>query len=239
MCSGAVPSTELPSGEDRPADHTEASLDHCEDVPTIVSKTGRQRRKTSQYISKRQAVNLIEALKFANIIGYPLNVSVDISWLFFAGSIDDRTRFARWQQRLSKWTSRRNFPLIMIWTREVGKRGGINTHVLLHIPPWLMESGDFRRDFRQALERAFEPEGGVNHERALNIQPAYSPEGKLNYNLKGIDPRHAKEVGVSASFQGDLEGKRVGCTENISARARKRLQLGKQASGAVLQVEIR
>ena len=26
---------------------------------------------------------------------------------------------------------------------------------------------------------------------------------------------------MRASFQGDLEGKRVGCTENIGARARK------------------
>ena len=186
---------------------------------------------TSQYISKQQAVNLIAALEFANVIGCPLNVCVDIAWVFFFGTLDDRTRFARWQQRLSKWTTRRDFPLTMIWTREVGKREGINTHVLLHIPPWLMESGDFRRDFRQALERAFEPEGGVNDERALKIQPAYSPEGKLNYNLKGIDPRNAKVARGARVVSGDLQGKRVGCTENISARARRSFLSG--ALGAV------
>jgi hypothetical protein len=165
-------------------------------------------------------MNLMEALKFANFIGCPLNVSVDISWPFFSGSVDDRTRFARCQQRLSKWTTRRDFPLRMIWMRQVGKQGGVHTHVLLHIPPWLMESGDFRRDFRRAVERAFEPEGGPHDARAMIIQSAYSPEGKLRYNLKGLDPRGANELGVRASFQGDLERKRVGCTENISARAR-------------------
>jgi hypothetical protein len=180
-------------------------------------------KKRTKYISKRQAMNLIAALKFANVIDCPVNVSLDISWVFFAGSVDDRTRFVRCQERLSKWTTRRGFPLTMIWTREVGRNGGINTHVLLHVPSWLMNNGDFER----ALERAFEPEGGPNHEKAIKVQRAYFPEGKLRYNLKGIDPKHAKESGVRASDQGDLEGKRAGCTQNVSARARKSYQLGK------------
>ena len=214
------------SGESGDVDRGRGPADDGEAIPTSASKKRTRRRKPTRYISKRQATNLIAALEFANVIGCPLNVCVDIAWVFFSGTLDDRTRFARWQQRLSKWTTRRDFPLTMIWTREVGKGGGVHTHVLLHIPPWLMESGDFQRDFRRALERAFEPEGGPHDARALNVQSAYSPDGKLRYNLKGIDPRHAKEVGV-ATFQGDLEGKRVGCTENISARARKKLQLGK------------
>jgi hypothetical protein len=53
------------------------------------------------------------------------------------------------------------------------------------------------------------PEGTPHDARALNIQSAYSPDGKLRYNLKGIDPQHAEELGVYASDQGDLEGKRA------------------------------
>jgi hypothetical protein len=91
-------------------------------------------RKPSQHISKRQTTNLVAAFEFAETIGLPLNVSADIAWIFFAGIADDRTRFARCQQRLSKWALRHGFPLTMIWTREVGKNGSPHTHVLLLLP---------------------------------------------------------------------------------------------------------
>jgi hypothetical protein len=225
MPRGSAALKETASGECGVVGHDGGPTDRGENALTSTSKRGRG--KTSRYISKHQGSNLIAALEFANVIGYSLNISIDISWVFFSGSVDDRRRFARWQQRLSKWTSRRDFPLTMIWTREVGKRGGVHTHVLLHIPPWLMESGDFQRDFRRALERAFEPEGGPHDAaRAINVQSAYSPEGKLRYNLKGIDPKHERELGVQASDQGVLEGKRVGCTENISISARARTLTG-------------
>jgi hypothetical protein len=215
----------LPPGDVGARDHNnEVSPGYSGDVLTATAKTGRPpRRKISQYISKRQTANLIEAIEFANVIGFPLNVSLDISWVFFSGSVDDRTRFARCQQRFSKWTSRRGFSLTMVWSREVGKQGGVHTHVLVHVQPWLMDSGDFEC----ALYRAFEPEGGPADERAIKIQRAYDPLRKLLYNLKGSDPRHARQYDITPSRQGDLEGKRAGCTENISGRARKRYQLGK------------
>jgi hypothetical protein len=120
-----------------------------------TSAPKRKRRRTNEFISKRQTTNLIAAFHFAETIGLPLNRSVDISWIFFSGNADDRTRFARFQQRLSKWAHRRGFPLTMIWTREVGQYGSPHTHVLLHVPPPLTQDGTFRR----ALERSLEPEG--------------------------------------------------------------------------------
>ena len=171
----------------------------------------------SKYITRHQARNLLEALSFADERGLRLNVAVDICWPMFSGFVDDRTRFARWQQRLSKWAKRRGFALTLIWTRELGKYGSPHTHVLIHVPPWLMESNEFQF----ALERALEPEGGPNHEKAIMIQPAYAPRGKLLYNLKGLHPREAKRFGVRPSYQGDLSGKRAGCTENIGSGARR------------------
>lgn len=218
----ALPS-ENTSRRDRLVDDGEHLGEHGKNVDTSSLKRRVHRRKASQYISKRQAANVLEALEFAEIIGCPLNVSVDICWLMFGGTVDDRTRFSRCQQRLSKWAKRQGFALTLIWTREVGKYGSPHTHVLVHVPPWLMENSDFQ----STLERSFEPEGGPNHEKAIMIRPAYAPAGKLLYNLKGLDPREATQFGVRASFQGELEGKRVGCTENIGARARKRHLLGK------------
>ena len=188
----------------------------------------------SKYINRQQARNLLDALAFADEIGLRLNVAVDISWLMFAGTVDDRTRFSRCQQRLSKWAKREGFALTLIWTREVGKHGSSHTHVLIHVPPWLMET----KKFPLAIERALEAEGGPNHEKAIMIQPAPTPQGKLLYNLKGLDPREAKQFGVRASYQGELHGKRVGCTENIGAReastgkVTERSSLGSKISAA-------
>ena len=141
-----------------------------------------RRKKVSKYITKQQAQNLLDALAFADEIALRFNVSIDINWLLFGGTTDDKTRIARCQERLSKWCHRQGFPLALIWVREIGKRGGTNTHMLVHVPPWLMENGDFEKE----LERALEPEGGPNQEKAIVIQPAYNPRGKLLYMLKGL-----------------------------------------------------
>jgi hypothetical protein len=170
---------------------------------------GLRTKKSSRHITRHQAHRLFDALAFADEIGFRLNVAIDICWLMFLGAIDDRTRVARCQERLSKWCARRGFPLTMLWVREIGRYGNPNTHILMHVPPWFMENGEFQL----ALERALEPEGGLTHEKAILIKPAYAPEGKLRYNLKGLSRRDAKEFRVRASFQGEIEGKRVGCTE--------------------------
>ena len=175
--------------------------------PGRVSKTKRR----STYITKQQAMNLMEALKFADSIGYPLNVSIDIFWEMFSGFTDERTRLARCQERISKWSQRRGFRLTMIWVREIGKNGGRNTHILMHVPPWLMEDAQFEAELQQELERALEPVGGPTHEKAIFIQHAPTPEGKLRYMLKGMRRRDADQLYIRrASFQGELEGKRVG-----------------------------
>jgi hypothetical protein len=175
-----------------------------------------EKRRRTRHITLRQANNLVVACEFARAIGCRLNVSIDICWLMFSGLVEDATRLAKCRQRLSKWCARRGFGLTMIWVREIGANGALHTHILLHIPPWLMESGEFQI----AFERSLEPEGGPTHEKATVIQPAYSPEGKLRYMLKGMNRADAGRFGVRPSFQGEIEGKRVGFTENIGPRAR-------------------
>jgi hypothetical protein len=159
---------------------------------------------------------LVAACKFAEAIGCRLNVSIDINWLMFSGCTGDARRLAKCQERLSKWFARRSFALTMIWVREIGVNGALHTHILMHVPPWLAESGEFQTAFKRALE----PDGGPTHEKAVLIEAAYSPEGKLRYMLKGMRRVDASRFRVRASFQGDIEGKRVGFTENIGPKAR-------------------
>ena len=150
----------------------------------------------------------------------------------FSGWEGDAKRLSKSQQRLSKWFVRRGFALVMIWVREIGANGALHTHILMHVPPWLMENGEFQI----AFERSLEPEGGPTHEKAILIEPAYSPEGKLRYMLKGMRRGDASKFRVRVTFQGEIEGKRVGFTENIGPRARARwiaaaAKLGRKMDG--------
>jgi len=156
------------------------------------------RRRRTTYISRAQALRLIDALEFADAIGLPLNTSIDINWGMCARATDDRTRIPHLQERLSKWSKRNGFPLTTIWVRETGEYGSSNVHILLHLPRKLMR-GNYKK-FRVALERALEPEGGAVDERAILIQSAYDAYGKLQYMLKGIEERYAEQFGLTASF---------------------------------------
>jgi hypothetical protein len=180
------------------------------------------RRRSTTHITKKQTENLLAALAFAHAIGLPLNVSVDVNWVMCAGFTDDRTRIAHLQERLSKWCTRNGLPLTMIWVRELGEYGHRNLHILLHLPPKLMKQN--YKKFRRALERALEPEGGIADERAILIQSAYDAYGKLQYMLKGIEERYAKQFGLKASFQGELYSRR-----NLDASPGKKIT----ATGAI------
>ena len=197
-------------------DHGGGMASDREIIATSPGPTSQQR--TTEFISKRQTTNLMAAFEFADAIGLPLSVSVDIAWIFFSGNADDRTRFARCQQRLSKWAIRQGFRLAMVWTREVGTNGSPHTHILLHVPPILIHDGTFQR----ALESSLEPEGGPIHEKAILIQSAYRPLGKLLYNLKGTDPKHASDFSIRPAYQGILSGKRAGFTQNLGPGARRK-----------------
>jgi hypothetical protein len=196
-----------------------------------VAGSQKKRRRT-RYITLLQANNLVAACEFARTIGCPMNVSIDICWLMFSGYAEDRKRLAKCQQRLSKWFVRRDFQLSWIWVREIRANGALHTHILMHVPPWLMEDGVFQI----AFERSFEPEGGLSHEKAILIKPAYSPHAKLAYMLKGMRRAEAIKFKVRASFQGEIEGKRVGTTQNVGPRARARstsaaTKLGRNIAG--------
>jgi hypothetical protein len=74
--------------------------------------------------------------------------------------------------------------------------------------------------FKLALERFFEPDGGPLHDKAIVIRPAYRPLGKLLYNLKGVDPKHASKFRIRPEYQGELTGKRAGSTQNLGLARR-------------------
>jgi hypothetical protein len=85
-----------------------------------------------------------------------------------------------------------------------------------------MERDDFQFAFQAELEASLRPEGEPTHEKALMIKPADYPLGKFRYMLKGVSRQTASILGISkTAYQGEVEGKRVGWTENIGSTARK------------------
>jgi hypothetical protein len=176
------------------------------------------------HVTRNSAENLLEALKFAAETERPLNTSIDINWAMFAGDADDRRRLSKVQERLSKWFRRRGHELVWVWVREVGANGARHVHILVHVPPLLVDK------LTTALERLFEPEGGMLCDRAIEIKDAYWPTGKLRYMLKGLSPADGSRLSIRCKPQGKLVGKRSGTTENIGAAARRRWQAANAVS---------
>jgi hypothetical protein len=117
MTMEGEPSTEAPT----PGNNENVSLGIPPGRFPQAQKLPRSKKRT-KYITEKQAMNLIEALYFAEQIGLRLNVSIDINWLMFSGFVDDKRRWAKCQERISKWSQRHGFPLTMIWVRETGRR---------------------------------------------------------------------------------------------------------------------
>ena len=149
-----------------------------------------KKRRRSQHITPRQANNLVAASAYAEDIGCRLNVSIDVFWLMFSGWEEDAKRLAKSQQRLSKWFARRGFTLVMIWVREIGANGALHTHILLHVPPWLMESGEFQFVF----ERSLEPEGGGHSRESHPHQACSRPRREAALHAKRYQQAWREEI---------------------------------------------
>jgi hypothetical protein len=184
-------------------------------------------RIVSEHLRGSDADNNREAIHFARTTGTPLNRSFDINWSLFGGTgIADDQRLARAQERLRHYCARRGFPLRWVWCREISDRGhgAPNTHILAHVP----EGEEVA--FDAALANAFEPEGGVNSERAIFAQPAHGPMGKWRYMSKGLRREDARARDINPEPQGTIEGKRSGMTQNLNRAARRRWETTSQGS---------
>src|SRR5262245_3047503 len=94
-------------------------------------------RSVSDYLLESDSDNIREAILYAARIGRPLNRSFDINWSPFGGTgVSDDQRLARAQERQRHHCSRRGFPLMWVWCREVSAHGlgAPNTHILAHVP---------------------------------------------------------------------------------------------------------
>ena len=95
-------------------------------------------RKGPPAITLPQATNIIEAVKFAKLIGLPLVAHLTIHWAYTnVGDDPDGKRFAKVREGLAKWLRRHGIVFAAAWCIERMSRGQaevVHCHLLFHLP---------------------------------------------------------------------------------------------------------
>jgi hypothetical protein len=179
----------------------------------------------TRYISVAQATNIIEAVKFAKLVGLPLVAHLTIHWAYTnVGDDPDGRRFAKVREGLAKWLRRHGIVFAAAWCIERMSRGQaevVHCHLLFHLPP------EYRArrllQVEAAIFRLVERHGGgywADEVIKLTVWP--NPDGK--YLIKGGGPKVWKQFRLRKEhrrLQGIIHGKRCGVTQNIGAAARR------------------
>ena len=194
---------------------------------------GRPRRRYcvggTKYISVAQATNIIEAVRFAKVIGLPLVAHLTIHWAYTdVGDDPDGKLFEKFREGLNKWLWRQGIEYAAAWSRERmsgGQAEVVHCHMLFHLP---VEYPTTRKLQVEAAIYRLIKRHGRDHwaEQVIKLvihdKPPY-PDGK--YLIKGGGPKIWRLFRLRKEhrrLQGIIHGKRCGVTENIGPAARRR-----------------
>jgi hypothetical protein len=180
----------------------------------------------TKYITVSQATNIIEAARFAKLIGRSLVAHLTIHWAFTdVGDDADARRFAKVREGLAKWLRRRGVVFAAVWCLERlsnGQAEVVHDHMLFHLPPEYCVERKLKVE--AAIFRLIMRHGdGYWAEEAIKLVIWPNPDGK--YLVKGGGPKVWKQFGLRKEhrrLQGIIHGKRCGTTENIGRAARHR-----------------
>ena len=192
-----------------------------------AAKKPKRALRASKYITMRQATNIMEAVRFAKMIGLPLVAHLTIHWsLTDVGDDADGKLFARVREGLDKWLRRHGVEFAGVWARERqagGQSDAVHCHLLFHLPVEY-RTGKKLRQVEEAILRLVKRHGcGVWGDNAIDLRLHDNPDGK--YLIKGGGPKIWKRFGLRKEhrrLQGIIHGKRSGVTENIGEAARGR-----------------
>jgi hypothetical protein len=176
------------------------------------------------------ARNLISADEFADEIGRPLNVAIDINWSKTSAGDDTHGHLLRaFRKAAGRYLRERGAGgLTCTWARERPTHPvpRPNAHLNCHVPPALYN--DFTKTLHRFLPQAcvaFEPE-------AIYVQligfTAEDRRRRSEYLLKGAHTKARLEIKRKRIPQGRIHGKRCGTSEDIGLSARLRWH-GQQA----------
>ena len=176
------------------------------------------------YVTVPQAINMMEAVPFAESIGLPLVAHLTIYWAVTeAGDDPDGKLFAKVREGLDKWLKRRGIEFAGAWARECSGGDAEHCHLLFHLPRDCRQ-GPTLIDVEEVICRLVDRHsGGVWGDGAIKLVIWPNPDGK--YLIKGGGLEVWKRFRLRTEhrrLQGTIQGKRCGTTENIGSRARRR-----------------
>lgn len=178
--------------------------------------------RQSHHINRVPAVNIHHATRFAEGHGAPLNTFITINFtevgLAAGASRAFRKllcqRFAPWLRR-SSGARVRTAPTY-VWAIE-NTASTVAAHWLVHLPNGTTKA------FVDRLHSWLENLAGTPPlARTVQIKRVYNLIGARRYILKGVSPDWARHLGIRASDQGVVNGKRSGFSRNLGPAARKR-----------------
>jgi hypothetical protein len=178
-------------------------------------KAAYQRTRNVDRLKPNQVDSIFEADDHANRVGLRLNTFATINWCLTEFRDHDALKaFAKIRDKLSKWLRRQGITPTWIFVHE-NPHNVLHTHVLMNLPEHLTVG------LMEQLERLCSPISN----NAILIKPrkkGLRGERLLNYLTKGTDYITALIKGGRATNQGEIDGKRWGCTENLATSARRK-----------------
>ena len=205
------------------------SRSETEDAPRVAS------RAPNTHLKIPQALSLLDALRFAELKGMPLNTPIVVR---FRGSrvyeSGPATKAATSESRklalhvIGMFAAQKGFSAAFIYILENPPCGGYGLHanLMVHLPP--DDHDALRQELRLQFEAAFDwrPRQGGFQPINVKAQLATHDDGvrKLIADMRGIDPdatTYSQASGAGPKSQGTIIGKRAGCSQTIDRGARQ------------------
>ncbi len=179
-------------------------------------------------LSERDAGKVLAATARALQVGLPFNRFTTVHW-DAAGVADGLKATGRLLKLIGDWLRSRERRAAFVWIREDGPNKGAHVHILLHLPPDLVEAfNGCQRGWLKACGAQWRKgvvktrSIGRSYRQALGGGPDYLANlaQAVDYVLKGADQRARVRFGIKRSEAGGaVVGKRCGVSQSLGPAA--------------------
>lgn len=200
---------------------------------SVIRPAGRPRksagapthRKVTEQTGYAEALNWTRAVAYArSILLRPMTVSVTVQWLHAPSSVPEPNRVTALINVMGIWLRYRTHkPPVWAYARESASRKGVHLHLLVNVPPELIE------DFTAAVPRWIEAKADSYKDGAVDVKPIRPGtfDTLQSYFLKDGEDRVHEAFGVLPAHRAKrsgypVPGKRMRVSHSIDATARKR-----------------